>query len=115
MAEIRYTLRDLHGICELEDLLRRIAAEKNPEWTPLADGLQAKVDAVSRQLFGLTEADTDDPPSSFRPDILDQFERWAVWVHEFNGTPSAPVELEGLGWDVNNAAGEELLCAEYFS
>ncbi|HEX4712716.1 hypothetical protein [Phenylobacterium sp.] len=115
MAEpTKYALRDLPGIAELEDLLRRIAAERNPEWTPLADGLDDKVDRLSRSLFGVSGDDTEDPPETFAPEIIGQMDKWDAWERQFYTPEPKWFDLAEFGWDVNNADGEELKCAEHF-
>lgn len=113
MAEPKYLLRDLPGVAELEDLLRRIEAEKNPEWTPLRDGLDDKVDRLSRNLFGVTAEDTNNLPSTFATNIIGFDARWNAWINEFYDGDE-PYDLAALGWDLNDAAGDELKCADYF-
>jgi len=109
----KYVLRDLPGVAELEDLLRRIAAEKNPAWTPLRDGLQDKIDRLSRSLFGITQEETDLPPPAFASGIIGFDARYEAWIDEFYDGEE-PVDPAALGWDLNDAAGEELKCADYF-
>lgn len=82
---IRYVLRDLHGVAELEARLARIAAHPNPHHAPDNDGLDADLDRVCFRNFGL------DPRQNV----------------ELNADERRPA-LEERGWDVTDGAGGEL-------
>ena len=126
MTQIRYVLRNLPGIDEVEALLRKIEAHPNPAWAPENDQLPKVVERVSLQLFGITSADTEldyeHLPSGEWESENDRWEQnfhFAEYYFEVPGDDSEQDAVErgiweSLGWDVTNGSGEMLDCLYHF-
>jgi hypothetical protein len=126
MTQIRYVLRNLPGIDEVEALLRKIQAHPNPAWAPENDQLPKVVERVSLRLFGITSNDTDlefeQLPDDEWDSAIGQWEQnfhFAEYYAEVGGDDSEQdaVELgiwESMGWDVTNGSGEMLDCLVHF-
>lgn len=92
MSTVKYVLRDLPGVAELEARLGRIAAHPSPLWAPDFDGLEDEVDRVILRNFG------------FRRDPDDSVEL----------EPDSMVDiLTGRGWDLTDGQGG--LLRSYFA
>lgn len=115
----KYVLRDLPGVAEIEARCKRIAAHPNPEWAPEKDGYASAVDAVSRRLFGLTEAETSYETDEALTAEEDQvaFDRWEENFEFVYSDDDAAAALlwDALGWDTKDADGEDLACLHDFS
>lgn len=126
MTQIRYVLRNLPGIDEVEALLRKIEAHPNPAWAPENDQLPKVVERVSLQLFGITADDTEldfehlpDDEWQSAMDQWDEHFQFAECYFEGLGDDNEQdaVELgiwDSLGWDVTNGSGAILDCLIYF-
>jgi hypothetical protein len=110
-------LRDLPGVAALLPLIEDVESFPNGAyWSPLAKELKAQVDAVSSNLFGITEADTRwDAHRDLRPgEALDHGEdRWwqlfeFPWDWEMPEGEAEALRIQvwhDLGWDVTDEAG----------
>jgi len=120
-ANIRFVLRELPGVIELEDRLRTIQRHPNPSLAPELDGLDEAVDQLSRRLFDIDAADTQFDEARDWPEELDYEAALAGWEAHFEVAEVSqgdPAEYERLiwsllGWDVADAHGLPLLCVAY--
>lgn len=119
-------LRDLPGVAALE------AALHVPGWHLLKehDGLEERIIALSKQLFGITpdeteiEAGPDDWEVHDTPTTMGRLTREAQERHELWELPfdfldyeydeEAEVFWTAFGWDVTDGNGNELAIMEYF-
>lgn len=110
-------LRTVPAIAEIEALI----SGPSGLWAP---GFEEKAKAASLLLFGITEADTDQPeprpddlpPRAYR-DALEVWERWRYAVDRYH----ADVKAHGVvpywarfGYDVSDGNGKALRCFRSF-
>lgn len=120
MTTIRYVLRDLPGVSEVEELLKKIEAHPNPAWAPENDNLPKISDRVSQRLFGITQDETWLDDADISED--DWGDAWEAWESNFRfaqeyfddgGDDAAQdakeLEISALmGWDVTDGTGNIL-------
>ena len=113
-------LLDLPGVREIEALLARAVAArgKNWQWCDEYDEAKALAERVSRQAFGIAEADTrhvDDPKRSRE----DNDNEGGWWESHFRGSvennqPDPGADWAALDWDVSDEAGRPLRALGFF-
>ncbi len=130
MTTIRYVLRDLPGMSEIDALVQTIKAHPNPLWAPEIDQLPVALDRVSRRLFGITKSETDFDDDDAYDDLpADEWnEKSAAWDEHFDFAEYYDEDLgseaeqeaaelaiwESMGWDVTDGAGNKSAHFEYF-
>lgn len=123
MPDIKFVLRDLKGVAEVEALLEKVEAHPNPEWAPEQDDLKPLVDRVSLALFGITGADTQfSADRDWREDETfdEAYDRWErqfymPWFEDDQDQAAFEQTVwAGLGWDVTDGAGATLPSLGHF-
>jgi hypothetical protein len=123
LVAIRFVLRDLTGMQEIQALLAKIVRHPNPEWAPEADQFQPLVDRVSRGLFGITAAETTyEPEGSYSAKDEVGWEQHFQFAECYFGDDADEAAedtterfiWESLGWDVTDGRGDEYPLLDYF-
>lgn len=119
MTDRRFILRELPGIAEMEDHLKRAAADPSGSWSKLRDGLDQKADALSVRLFGLTVADTNYPEDTGEDEAHwdRSFHRWednfACLNPTDDGWAVTILIFDAAGWDITDGQGRPLAIMDY--
>lgn len=119
MTERRFILRELPGVAEMEDHLKRAEADPSGSWSKLRDGLNEKTDALSVRLFGLAVADTHYPEATGEDDEAwnRSFHRWednfACLNPTADGWAVTILILDAAGWDITDGKGKPLAILDY--
>lgn len=116
MSEVKYVLRDLPGVADLEAILDRCQEHPNPKWAPARDEAEVLAARLSRTHFGLTIDETRYQPNHLLKGYENEHNDIA-WEHvfEFLTLPfEDQAEVWGdLGWDVRRADGAPLRSLEF--
>lgn len=119
--EDTYVLRELSGVMEIERLLEAALKRPNPAWCEEREDAEKLADGVSKQLFGITAAETRHINNPYHSREWNE-EHWAETEPYIrrgpptNGDPAAIIEgFDDYGWDVTDGAGAVLRCLTLFS
>lgn len=120
MIQIRYVLRNLPGIGDVESLLKKIQAHPNPAWAPENDQLPGLLNRISLRLFGITADDTEFDYTGLPPEewheAIDAWEENFLFAEYYfddlgddaEQDATALAIWETLGWDVTDGLGKVL-------
>lgn len=118
---VKYILRELPGVAEVETILIECQSHPNPLWAPRRDDAYALAERISARFFGFTMKDTIlEVPYGTKP--MEAREMKAAWEADYEdwlaGDNRQDAELiadwEDDGWDVTDGAGSTLLALEFF-
>lgn len=112
----KFVLRSLPGVAELEAILDRCELHPNPKWAPARDEADALAAKLSRQHFGMTEAETRYQKNHLLRAHENEHNE-SVWEFDFDflrrpfGRQLG--DWEGLGWDVRRSDGGPMRALEF--
>lgn len=116
-----YVLRDLPGIDWAEKTAVRWHADKNRLWSKEFDGMEERMAATSKRLFGIDPDGAEDLDPTETETDAEFWERCSAYrahfdvYYESSDNEEAVGNFLALGWDVRGADGQILQCLPWFA
>lgn len=113
MSPVRYVLRDLEGVAELEAMLDRIHSHRSPLWAPEVDEAVPTAIRLIGRHFGLS---LDGSSYEFNDEWKPGEPVWrrSVWVGELEEEGDELEAWRKHGWDVARSDGRLMRCLAFF-